>query len=312
MVTERRGSGDHYNVLGVNRTASEQDIKAAYKRLAKAYHPDKNSEGEELFKEVAAAYEVLSDPSKRSAYDRKACAAQAGYARRSSASDELFTPPTDESKCFSERMRADAEKKRKREPISAYLFVGREKELFDEMMAKDREKAERRDKKHPESHDVRTWATQMENLRQAENKEFEQRQKVREAEEERQRLSEEREKERRKQELEKETNEEWQAELDRINRQRAQHDSEALRKRKEEEEQEMRSQQHESRRQNYIDHLLSRHEQDLANAKRTTQLTHFVAKDLRTLSTSDLSALRQLIVSWGSDVESELKKRGTA
>ncbi|KAJ9450447.1 Chaperone protein DnaJ [Diplonema papillatum] len=52
---------DHYTVLGVQRAASGHDIKAAFKRLAKAYHPDKNADGEALFKEVSAAYEVLGD-----------------------------------------------------------------------------------------------------------------------------------------------------------------------------------------------------------------------------------------------------------
>lgn len=63
---------DYYEVLGVSRDASEQEIKKAYRRMAKKYHPDVSSEpdAEEKFKEVQEAYEVLSDADKRAAYDR--------------------------------------------------------------------------------------------------------------------------------------------------------------------------------------------------------------------------------------------------
>jgi molecular chaperone DnaJ len=63
---------DYYEVLGVSRDASAADIKQAYRRLARKYHPDVNKEAdaEERFKEVNAAYEVLSDDQKRSMYDR--------------------------------------------------------------------------------------------------------------------------------------------------------------------------------------------------------------------------------------------------
>jgi DnaJ-class molecular chaperone len=62
---------DHYRTLGVARGASQQEIKRAYRRLARRYHPDVSSEAgaEERFKEVGEAYEVLSDTEKRSAYD---------------------------------------------------------------------------------------------------------------------------------------------------------------------------------------------------------------------------------------------------
>lgn len=64
---------DYYEVLGVDREATEDDLKRAYRQAAKKYHPDLNpddSEAEEKFKEVNEAYEVLSDPQKRAAYDR--------------------------------------------------------------------------------------------------------------------------------------------------------------------------------------------------------------------------------------------------
>ena len=64
---------DFYEVLSVNRDASEDDIKKSYRKLAMKYHPDRNPDNpnaEEHFKEAKEAYEVLSDPQKRSAYDQ--------------------------------------------------------------------------------------------------------------------------------------------------------------------------------------------------------------------------------------------------
>ncbi|WP_216321363.1 DnaJ C-terminal domain-containing protein [Deinococcus aestuarii] len=64
---------DYYDVLGVSRGASDADIKSAYRKLAKQYHPDKNQGDEkaaERFKEIGEAYAVLSDPEKRQVYDQ--------------------------------------------------------------------------------------------------------------------------------------------------------------------------------------------------------------------------------------------------
>ena len=72
---------DYYEVLGVEKNASETEIKRAYRRLAVEHHPDKNqgdSESEEKFKEAAEAYAVLSDKQKRASYDRFGHAAASG------------------------------------------------------------------------------------------------------------------------------------------------------------------------------------------------------------------------------------------
>ena len=64
---------DYYQTLGVARTASDAEIKKAYRKLAMKYHPDRNrgkKDAEEKFKEINEAYEVLSDPQKRARYDK--------------------------------------------------------------------------------------------------------------------------------------------------------------------------------------------------------------------------------------------------
>ena len=76
------GKRDYYEVLGVARNAGPNDIKRAYRSLARQYHPDANRtdpEAEEKFKELAEAYQVLSDPDKRARYDTYGHDAPGGF-----------------------------------------------------------------------------------------------------------------------------------------------------------------------------------------------------------------------------------------
>ena len=63
-------SKDYYNVLGVNKSASKEEIKKAFYKLAHKYHPDKKEGNEAKFKQVNEAYQTLSDDDKRSKYDQ--------------------------------------------------------------------------------------------------------------------------------------------------------------------------------------------------------------------------------------------------
>jgi len=78
MATARH---DYYDILGVSRNASAEDVKKAFRRLAMKYHPDRNKDdsAEARFKEIGEAYEVLSDPEKRTAYDRFGHAGLQGF-----------------------------------------------------------------------------------------------------------------------------------------------------------------------------------------------------------------------------------------
>jgi len=85
---------DYYQILGLERTASAEDIKRAYRKLAHKYHPDvsKDPSGEERFKEIAEAYATLKDPEKRAEYDQ--------LGRRAPGED--FEPPRDWQNQFHE------------------------------------------------------------------------------------------------------------------------------------------------------------------------------------------------------------------
>src|SRR5512138_962074 len=87
---------DYYEILGVTRTASAEEIKKAHRRLVRQYHPDlnkSNPQAEEKFKEVQEAYDVLSDDTKRRQYDQFGHAgvgADAGYGARAGAGVDPF------------------------------------------------------------------------------------------------------------------------------------------------------------------------------------------------------------------------------
>ena len=75
---------DYYEILGVVKTASADEIKKAYRKVAMQFHPDRNpgdKSAEEKFKEAAEAYEVLSDTDKKSQYDRYGHAGVSGHSR---------------------------------------------------------------------------------------------------------------------------------------------------------------------------------------------------------------------------------------
>ena len=86
---------DYYKILGVERDAGEDDIKRAYRKLARKYHPDVSSEerAEEKFREANEAYEVLKDPEKRAAYDQLGRGGGYGGPQAGASAGQGFEPP---------------------------------------------------------------------------------------------------------------------------------------------------------------------------------------------------------------------------
>jgi molecular chaperone DnaJ len=93
------GKSDYYEVLGVPKDVSDEELKKAYRKMAVKYHPDKNpgdKAAEEKFKEVSEAYDVLRDGDKRAAYDRYGHGAfEHGGARSGGWSSSEFHDPFD-------------------------------------------------------------------------------------------------------------------------------------------------------------------------------------------------------------------------
>ena len=96
-------SANYYHVLGVTKAASDEEIRAAYRSLALRYHPDKNKdpEAEERFKDIAEAYEVLSDRDKRDKYNRHGTVSEKKQERSNHNHFKTwFFHPTDPFKMF--------------------------------------------------------------------------------------------------------------------------------------------------------------------------------------------------------------------
>ncbi|WCJ35990.1 DNAJ heat shock family protein [Euphorbia peplus] len=122
---------DYYNMLKVNRNASEDDLKKAYKRLAMIWHPDKNptakrTEAEAKFKQISEAYDVLSDPQKRQIYDL--------YGEQALKSGQFPTPSasSSSSRNFYQRQQ------QQQNANSSYRFKARDAEdIFEELFGSE-------------------------------------------------------------------------------------------------------------------------------------------------------------------------------
>jgi len=112
---------DYYAVMGVPRDATAEQVKQAYRRLARQYHPDvsKLPDAEQRFKEVGEAYEVLRDPQKRAAYDQLGSGPRPG---------EDFRPPPDWGTGFEFRGATDAD--------PAFAFEGDASEFFETLFGR--------------------------------------------------------------------------------------------------------------------------------------------------------------------------------
>ncbi|KAL8801856.1 MAG: hypothetical protein Q9200_006796 [Gallowayella weberi] len=89
------GAEDFYNLLGISKSASERDIKKAYRTLSKRYHPDKNpndASAKQKFVSIADAYDALSDPTSRQIYDRYGHEGLAQHRQQSSGGGQQHDP----------------------------------------------------------------------------------------------------------------------------------------------------------------------------------------------------------------------------
>lgn len=236
---------DHYTVLGVKQTATTNEIRRAFHRLALNYHPDKNPDGEVLFKSIARAHEILSDECMRREYDqsRKPASGRArtrstqprparpAYSFDTAAFTQSQTPrppggtqswDEDEQEERERRAREDAEKFRRREPLSAYQFSGREKKLFDEVLKTD-ENISRVKQSVSLDGDFHKWRRRMEEKNAAAAREAEEAAERARAEAqaaELKRMNEAAERDQRQSRLREETRREWENELRRMEEER--------------------------------------------------------------------------------------------
>ncbi|TKY73427.1 DnaJ-like subfamily B member 4 [Spatholobus suberectus] len=126
---------DYYNILKVNRNASDEDLKKAYKRLARIWHPDKNpvnkSEAEAKFKRISEAYDVLSDPQKRQIYDL--------YGEEALKSGQFPPPPQSSSSSSSSSARAfHHSHQRPNQPPASFRFNPRDADdIYAELFGPD-------------------------------------------------------------------------------------------------------------------------------------------------------------------------------
>lgn len=128
-----------YEVLGVPKNATDGDIKKAYHKLAMRYHPDKNPNGGETFKEISFAHAVLSDPEQRAMYDARTLRAHIeGQAAKDPAMDPNVELTPDDLRSFVDRLRTE------------HATSARRREEFESRREAERERQAEYDRLHPE------------------------------------------------------------------------------------------------------------------------------------------------------------------
>eukprot|EP01060_Flectonema_neradi_P022731 TRINITY_DN30968_c0_g1_i1.p1 TRINITY_DN30968_c0_g1~~TRINITY_DN30968_c0_g1_i1.p1 ORF type:complete len:304 (+),score=79.25 TRINITY_DN30968_c0_g1_i1:116-913(+) len=260
------------------------------------YHPDRNSEGEQLFKEVSAAYEILGNEDRRNKYDSDV------RSRNQAAAVPLV--PDLSSEILAARTKEDEERKKRREPISAYLFVGKEKELFDEQLQRDAESTLRRKQsaKGNSSYNIRTLAHNNNMRNEEENKRCQQQAKQRQQSDidEQNRLAQERES--RMKNLEKETREEWERELLRMEVEKQRTDADrTLREQATQRQQELE--------QTHFDNIMAEHRRQADQRRKARQLSEHLCKDLSDMTISSLEKIKSLLRSFEASIDDEISSR---